>query len=444
MLWYNLVFKKFNNLPYFLAKILSIIPYSLRPIIGSHYKESSNRILYFKALSSKSQKDLLFNKMRSITQHAYSNTVFYYDHYQKHRFNPLQDLNKFEDLERIPLVYKKDFQGYPLELRSFTAITPKILSNTGGTTGTPLNFYTPAKKVGIEWAHIHHIWYEQIGFSYKDIKLLLVGRSKVNNFVEFDYKRNSLRVDIYAPFEKVFERLVSSFKRIKIRYIHGYPSAIYELAIFCNENKWAKSIITKHLKGVFLTSEFSPIKQRNFIEQVFEAPSFSFYGHSEGCVLAYETQPYNYTPIHSYGFTESVKMQNGHTLVGTNYYNYISPLIRYNTEDIISDICLCDGLLESFKLDQGRQADFILDINNRKILLTALIFGRHHKLFDFCSHIQVKQVKKGHAQILFVPHSPLDLSPEQLFDSSNVEIKFSFKAVSKPIRTPNGKLKLLV
>ena len=444
MLLYDIIFKKFNNLPFIPAKILSLIPYSLRPIIGKYYKESSKDILYFSALGTNEQKVFLFNKMKSITKHAYNNITFYKDYYQKHQFNPHVDLIRFEDLERIPVVSKSDLLEYPLALRSFTTTGKKILSNTGGTSGTPLNFYAPVQKVGIEWAHIHHIWKEQIGFNYKETKLLLVGRSKVDNFVEFDYKRNSLRVDIYAPFERVYERLIVSFRRIKIRYIHGYPSAIYELAVFCNEKKEAKDIITKHLKGIFLVSEFTPKKQRDFIEKVFQSPSFLFYGHSEGCVIAHETKPFYYTPIHSYGFTESFKTKNEHNLIGTNYYNYISPLIRYNTGDIISEVSYLNGLLKSFKFDQGRAGDFILDAKNKKILLTGLIFGRHHKLFDFCSHIQVKQIKKGHAQILFVCNSPLNLSPEKLFDSSNVDIKFSFKAVRNPIKAPNGKLKLLV
>lgn len=441
---YDALFKKLNTLPNGLAKPLSKIPYGLRPIIGRHYNISSSTINEFNRITTEEKKAILFKKMETITNHAYENITFYKEFYRAHKFNPKAELNTFEDLQKIPIVSKKELLKYPLEQRSFLVSTKKILSNTGGTSGSPLSFYIPIKKVGIEWAHVHHIWYKQLGFNYRDVKLLLVGRSKVFNHIEFDYKRNSLRADIYAPYDKIFERLNNKFNNFKIKFIHGYPSAIYELAVFCNENIQAKDLILKHLKGIFLVSEFTPKSQRDFIENTFQVPSFSFYGHSEGCVIAYEDQPYHYTTMHSYGFTEAVNINNDYNLIGTNYYNFVSPLIRYNTEDIVSSLNYNNGLLNSFKLDQGRKGDFILDKNNKNIPLTGLIFGRHHQLFDYCSHIQVKQTKSGNAQILYVCHKPLDLPPEQLFDSTNVDMSFTFEEINKPIKTPNGKLKLLV
>ena len=55
--------------------------------------------------------------------------------------------------------------------------------------------------------------------------------------------------------------------------------------------------------------------------------------------------------------------------------------------------------MNEFKIEQGRIGDFILDQNNFKIPLTGLLFGRHHKLFNHTTSIQIKQIKPGYAEI---------------------------------------------
>ena len=79
--------------------------------------------------------------------------------------------------------------------------------------------------------------------------------------------------------------------------------------------------------------------------------------------------------------------------------------------------------------------------------LTGLIFGRHHELFDFASHLQVYQSKAGFATILVSasPQSSLSVdSIECLFDSEGVSISFEFVLLHAPLRTKLGKVPLLV
>ena len=84
--------------------------------------------------------------------------------------------------------------------------------------------------------------------------------------------------------------------------------------------------------------------------------------------------------MQTYGFTESIASSTSEQLVGTNYYNFASPFIRYNTEDGIQVEKQTEGILESFKIVDGRVGEYVLDQNNKKISLTGLIYGRHHRL----------------------------------------------------------------
>lgn len=108
------------------------------------------------------------------------------------------------------------------------------------------------------------------------------------------------------------------------------------------------------------------------------------------------------------------------------------------------------GLVTEFAIKEGRSGDFIEDRNDKKIPLTALIFGRHHKAFDVAEYIQIGQSEPGKATLYVTlnRHShekapTLEALPG-LFDLSNVDIDFDFKILDKPIRTAMGKLKLRV
>lgn len=441
----NIAFFLRNNLsriPYRVGKYLSLIPYPYRPGISDSYRKSQKEIQFFSLSSNKEQKQRIFREVKSQVLAAYNGINFYKHIYDKFNFNPLS-LNSFEDLKTIPVINKDLLLKWDLDDRSNTA-TRGMKANTGGSSGKPLAFYTPSLKMGREWAHLHFIWHQQMGFKHSKIKLMLTGRSDVHNFVEYDFVRHSLRIDIYSSFEKIAERIEKSFRNVPIHFLHGYPSAIYELALYCTTNSILLNHLRQHLKGCILNSEFPHIYQRKVIEDTFNVRTYAFYGHSEGCIIAYETDINKYIPLQSYGFAEAIEIDKEMNLVGTNYYNNISPLIRYNTEDIIESPQFEEGLLKVFKIKEARKSEIIIDSDGKVIPLTGLVFGRHHKLFDYCKHIQVSQQKSGEATILFVPKCKMHFDAHDLFDTSNIKVRFTFKELKFPVRTPAGKIKLLV
>jgi Coenzyme F390 synthetase len=150
--------------------------------------------------------------------------------------------------------------------------------------------------------------------------------------------------------------------------------------------------------------------------------------------------------LQTYGFAEAVlKEDSDFYLIGTSYYNYASPLVRYNTNDIIGDIKESSGILSSFKITKGREGEFVLDFNNQKISLTGLIYGRHHKIFDYIQHLQICQTIPGHVIIYYVSSNNDIVGKENnFFNCENVNITFSFKKINEPIKTQSGKVNLLV
>jgi phenylacetate-CoA ligase len=131
-----------------------------------------------------------------------------------------------------------------------------------------------------------------------------------------------------------------------------------------------------------------------------------------------------------------------HRLVATSTHNFATPLIRYDTGDLIEPT-FKDGLLESFRIKEGRNSENVIDLNGRSISLTGLIFGRHHKAFDRSEHIQVRQLSPGNIEIIISSKDTSAKWPE-LFDFTNAFFEIKFSQIDTPIRTPSGKVQLLL
>jgi phenylacetate-CoA ligase len=299
--------------------------------------------------------------------------------------------------------------------------------------------------MGHEWAHMHTIW-NKLGHKVSDFKIGFSGRSNITDLVDYDVVRNTFAIDLYADYKAVSIKLKDILKKYPLRYLHGYPTSIYDFAIYCKEqDPELQNLLAKHLKGAFLSSEFPHPHYRKVIENVFDIDTISWYGHTERCVLAYEkNRKFVYEPFQTYGYAEVINDNGKDELVATNYYNQASPLIRYNTNDEIEEPVIEHSILKSFQMKGGRSGEFVIDKNGKKINLTGLIFGRHHEIFNHSKFIQVKQITQGEIEIHYVADT---LPPEKaalLFDTNNVNLDISFVKEKEPIRTIAGKVNLLI
>lgn len=437
---------RFGFLPFPVGRLLSKVPYGVRPGIGRVFSKRVREIQWFENASSAEKQEFVFDRVRRIVQHAVQQVEFYRVHYARNGFD-VEQLKDFASIERIPLVTKQDLQQFDLEKRSYAQRSGAYLVNTGGSSGRPMGFYISTDSIGHERAHMMKVW-SKFGYKASDLIVTFGGRSQLREAVQYDALRHAYFANIYADTARVASEMLRLLKTRDIRFLHGYPSAIYEFAIACDsEFHELRDALRRKLRGVFLGSEFPAPRWRETIESVFGIPSVSWYGHTERCVLAYEvSESFVYCPFQTYGLAEAVNVAGQNMLVGTSYYNFASPLIRYNTEDEIDPLSQQDGLVGSFRMVGGRSGEFVLDRSGKKIPLTGLVFGRHHELFNHCSHIQVSQDRAGAANILYTPSSGVvqhaDVS--KMFDSSNVDIEFQFVKLNEPVKTVSGKVRLLV
>lgn len=418
---------------------LRFIPYSVR--LGKAYKEHLSLLAWYTTATAIEKENFHYRKLNNIVNHAYRNIPFYKDFYDKKYYNTdsFKSLAHFAD---VPVITKDDLRAYELCDRSLL-LNGVTKINTGGTSGSPLAFYIDKNTFAREWAYMHFIW-GQLGYSYLDTKLTFRGKNIGEKTLLYNVTHNEYLVNPYIEFSEIIPELFQLAHKKKIKFLHGYPSAIYEFCKYLDINKInAKDLFNHNLKGVFLGSEYPAPQYRELIEKVLNVPTISWYGHSEFSVLAYEKEPFVYKPFPTYGFTEALAADDSddYKLIATGYYNKAAPFIRYDTGDLIKDPSYENDILTSFSISSGRVGDFIFDLNGKPVSLTALIFGRHHKAFEKADFIQIKNPKNGQAVLVVTSIHNISLND---FDLSNVAIDFKLEMVEKPIRTAAGKLPLLL
>jgi phenylacetate-CoA ligase len=361
--------------------------------------------------------------------------------------NP-REIHDFQDIAKLPILSKETLGSIPMEERS-RLVTGQYITNTGGSSGSTLDFYITPSLIPIEWAHMHHIW-AKLGYNQSMLKLTFTGRNLGDRPIIYDGLRHQYSINVYKGFADILPDLRKSIDKNEFYYLHGYPSALAEFAANCEQ--LAPDVVEKLkliLRGVFLGSEFPAPLYRDRIESVFQVPTVSWYGHTERAILAWEKEEkYVYHPFQTYGYCEVIP--NGETggwrLIGTSYGNLASPFIRYDTGDDVEPVEIRDGLLVSFRIRSGRLGEFVSDRYGVKIPLTALVFGRHHRLFDIAKFIQVRQERDGEMTVIITLKEtlPSGFIFADWFDSTGVDMNIKFEIVEKPILSAAGKVTLKV
>ncbi|GAB6194141.1 phenylacetate--CoA ligase family protein [Desulfocastanea catecholica] len=436
--------KVIEKIPEPIGKYFAYVPYAMR--LGSDYNASIKNISFFDSATTDEKKDFIFKQTRKIITHAIGHNSFYQKIYADAGFY-LDDLRSFDDIQKIPLITKADLKNVSLAERT-TPESKGFLVNTGGTSGDPLEFYLDRQAFAREWAHMHTIW-SQVDYQPTDLKLTFRGKNLGSSPLRYNPVHNEYVVNTYLPLKIVIDAIEKVVKKKSIKYLHGYPSTIYNFALeVARCDKQLVTELNRTLKGILLGSEYPAPIYRDAIKKVFKAPTISWYGHSEMAVLAYEqSEDGKYHPFHSYGYCEAVLDGSGnYRLVGTSYFNEGSPFIRYDTGDLIFPL-FADGILDSFRIAEGRVGEFIVDRIGQRVSLTALIFGRHHKIFGSARYLQIRQDRAGEATLMITLPVGESLSDAEItagFDTSHVEVAFNYLCISEPIKTPAGKIPLLI
>lgn len=183
------------QIPIFIRHCMGLIPKNVNPFFGIRNISDKSIIKAFESWNVEQQQRFVFQNIKQNMDHAYSKIPFYRDYYDKNKFKP-SDLRSFDDIQRIPIINKSILLQYPIEQRTFQ-IKGALKVNTGGSSGKTLAFYRdPVANKYHEGIHMTAIW-EKIGYKNSDLKLIMAGQNTVKSGIDFCFRSNSLRLDMY-------------------------------------------------------------------------------------------------------------------------------------------------------------------------------------------------------------------------------------------------------
>jgi len=356
---------------------------------------------------------LQLERLRDLFVHCWNNVPYYIKLFKKYSIDPY-NADPLESLSKLPLLTKdtirKNFDD--LKAINFNQYIPRRKS-TSGSTGQPLNYFWDKRTHSYAWANIWRSW-NTAGYRLGQCYATLAGGALLPEKVSIKDKvylflNHSIHLPAYHLNDTVMEKYVRLLKEKKPEIMYGYPSAIWEFAQFVERRK--EKI---NFRYVITTSEMLFVKERKDIERIFNCEVFDVYGANDAGILSYECHVhdgYHYSMESAYveiTDNDGQSLKNGDVgkVVSTNLICYAMPFLRYTPGDqaaLCDDICSCGNSLVKIIKVTGRERDFVINKEGRKI--HGAFFNHFAPFYKARSihRFQIIQKNTGEVIVLLIP-----------------------------------------
>lgn len=449
--------KLYTASPAFLQNVLvSAYGYKLyrKRYTGPVFDQVRRDIKRINAMSATEQIHFQAERLHEMIKHCRANVPYYTSLLAELGFTE-QDFTDANHLTKLPILDKQSIKTTP-ELFQAKGITPYMIQNTSGSTGTPLSLWVDEYTYKLAMALlIDHE--ERHGVAFGARRATFAGRmiqpigQMTPPFSRFNLAENQRLFSAYHINNGSFPHYAKELQNFQPEEIIGYPSAIYDLAMqYLNHNIkpdfQPKTIITN--------SETLLDWQRDTIESVFNCKVYDYYGTAEYVTFAGQCTQGNYHFNPLMGITEILQQDDtndeepsqGH-LIASSLTNAAMPLLRYRIGDTASPVksqCGCGQFSDNVSYIYGRIDDVIETTDGRKI-------GRIDQIFKGLSGIreaQVVQSRPGQATLKVVRDHTKTENPELLLRNAKLRLGSNFSLAIEYVdyipRGKNGKFKSIV
>ena len=400
------------------------------------------------------------------------------ERYEKHRYNPQQELLKalffckdipfykeiwpesfFDDLtidnveERIkdlPIISKADVRNRITDFAHPEIKSPSFLMHTSGTTGSGLVFPYSYEMENKQWA----VWWRyrrSLGIQIDTWCGWMGGRSiiplnyKQPPFWRINYPAKQVMYSSYHLNRLTVKCFYDDIYKRKLPWIHGYPSSTTLFASLMIESNLPP---IETVRWITTGSENLLEHHMRILQEAFpNAIVRTHYGMAEGVANFSQNIDGDWLIDDDFAHAEFIPVDQNDSsicrIVGTGFSNKAFPLVRYDTGDL-AKIKWTEGRPKVFEI-YGRQEDYIELPNGVKL-------GRLDHIFKDCVNIneaQVHQIRKDLIELRVVKGSRYSGQDEALLlkeassrFGNDVEIKVVYTDHIE--RTKSGKFKMVV
>ena len=343
-------------------------------------------------ITNKELKNYQNKQIKKIVRFAFT-VPLYHDKYKKSGIYP-NDINKIEDLKKIPTVSKNDFKDYYPDGIISSRVNKKnlIQVSTSGTTGKTLSIYVDMFDIvfGL-FGYIRSI--KEHGINWRKDKLTIIADFAPHT-VETGYINRGLqprlRSNIFLKNIQWLntndkpEEIIKKIDNFKPDFIGGYVGMLGHLALL-KDNGFGKNISPRVIAA---TGAPLTLPLKNLIKKSFNAEIFESYGSTESGPIAFTCKNGNFHVMSDFVYLEFLKNEkyfnsiDAGNLVVTKLYGKGTPIIRYNAiNDIVSpqfDVCNCGLSGSLLKKIYGRDDISVYTLDGRILLPSSFgdIFGK--------------------------------------------------------------------
>lgn len=388
-------------------------------------------------------------KLKQLILHAGTYVPYYRELFKKIGLN----IDKFRgriDMKKIPYLDKQTVRTNIDELKADNSAKYGVTwDSTSGSTGTPLHFILDNSVQANKIAALLRSFFWA---NYKIGKRTLSVQSYY--FPDSDYKFNPfyniLRFDSNRLSADSALQLVGEINRKKPKFFMGFPFDLVMIAKFAQEVgreiHSPDSIVTY---GETLSDE-----KRKLLERSYRCKVFDFFSMHECSAMISECEHGNLHLIEDFAFheiTEGGSKDGNGTLIGTSFYNYSMPLIRYKIGDTIipdasDNACKCGRNFRTIKKILGKQCDHI-ETPDGRILGAVMSHSIDNAKGVICSQLIQKSINE--IEVKIVTDNSYDSKSQQNLEKGlrkrvGKKIGLNFKQVSELEKSQSGKTPFII
>jgi len=355
-----------------------------------------------------------------------------------------------KDIEKIPFLDKNTLRTKISDFISDASSNfDNVTDKTSGSTGTPLILTIDhISRINKSAATLRaYLW---AGYSPLKKSFLIKGLSETKKTdYGYDFATNRVFLNCSRITKENSLAAAKLVLKAKSNFYSGYARSFIDFHRFICDS----GIVLPSPKGILCYGESVTPEMRLYLEKNFNSRVFDYYSQAENAVMICEMPDNNRYLMEDYFYPELLDadgnvLANGYgELVGTSFYNYTMPLIRYKTRDYISVEPSSNTSIAYRAVTniEGRMDDFILLPDGRKIYFAEGAIGYAEGVIT----AQIIQDKKDHLTInLMVDESFSDNQfPEiekGLVKRIGNTMRLSFKIVKELEKRASGKTPFII
>lgn len=398
------------------------------------------------------------SNMQAMINHAFQHTRYYKDTMNKLGLKP-SDFKDLSDLKKLPIIGKQEINLCWNDFVADNSAQFKPMHRvTSGTTGRTFQYYNDIKSWGLNWATKMRT-FSWGGYTFgKDKIATLKGGSMLRRAKpslsgkvwKYLHNYHDLSVVHLSPenMESYYQQIVQN----KIRYLRGFPTAVYSFAKYIAETHG-----TLALKATFTSAEYLQDYQRKQIEETFCTNHIDAYGCGDGmgganqCEIAKGYHTNIETSILEVINREGLDCKPGEEgeIVLTSLHDFAMPLIRYTPGDVAvvgRKNCSCGRNLPVLDKIVGRTSDLINLPNGRILNGIAIPFA---DWVDKITMFQLWHTEPDCVVLKLIPKDTLTKSDLNLIDEImhyqlGEGIRFYTDLVEEIPLTESGKFRYVI